>query len=354
MNSQTTLKLSLLLLLLQFLFVKFVQAQSLNSSDSVKAVREALQMISFPDPSFKNAFSPPQDARAIADMGLEQVYEWEAVSFKMKDGGILFGRKYVANAKTTIVLLHGALSNGYYYNRMSGLLRTAGGAEVFSLDLRGHGQSSGKAGDVDYIGQYEDDLIEVVRAVKKEKPGNKIILAGHSMGGGIILRFAQRKDRPAVDGYLLFAPNLAHNSPAMRKASVTDEQSGEPFLKIHIPRSVGLHMLNQYGIHEYDSLHVMFYNLPDEVPLKNYTYRSTVSMAPDSFKDGLRAVDKPLLVIVGSEDEAFISAEYEPPVKAYTKGEVLVVDGATHNGIRHEKQAMTVISSWAKSYNFTE
>lgn len=60
-------------------------------------------------------------------------------------------------------------------------------AEVFAIDLRGHGKSDGKDGDVDYINQYADDLADIVSAIRKQKPKGKIIIAGHSMGGGVAL-----------------------------------------------------------------------------------------------------------------------------------------------------------------------
>jgi pimeloyl-ACP methyl ester carboxylesterase len=114
---------------------------------------------------------------------------------------------------------------------------------------------------------------------------------------------------------------------------------------------VGLYILNTLGIHSYDSLNVLFFNLPDEVPLRRYTYRSNLSNAPDDYKEGLRAIDKPLLVIVGSNDEAFIAKEYEPAIKSFSSGKVVIIEGATHNGIRHDKNAMETVEQWIKSLN---
>lgn len=74
-------------------------------------------------------------------------------------------------------------------------------------------------------------------------------------------------------------------------------------------------------------------------------------MAPEDYKDGLRAVDKPLLVIVGSEDEAFVASEYKPAITGYSAGEVVIIDGSTHNGIRHSSRAMETVKNWLKSNN---
>ena len=88
---------------------------------------------------------------------------------------------------------------------------------------------------MDYIGQYEDDLADVVTQVKFQKPNEKIIIAGHSMGGGISLRYAMRNDFPEVDGYLLVAPTIGHNNPTMRTAPLNADETAEPFLN-RVPR----------------------------------------------------------------------------------------------------------------------
>ena len=55
------------------------------------------------------------------------------------------------------------------------------------------------------------------------------------------------------------------------------QEKSEPFLKVHIARIIGLKMLNSVGVHDYDSLPVLFFNLPDESPIKKYSYRSNES-----------------------------------------------------------------------------
>jgi len=323
---------------------------SKSDPDSSK-ISEALKLINMPDPKFTASLSVIPDSAYLADLGFEQVYENEDRTFPLRDGGHIFAKKYPYNSKRTTILLHGIVSSSYTYNKMSGLLRNAAKAEVYATDLRGHGLSSGKPGDVDYIDQYSDDLADVILNIKKEKPENNIILAGHSMGGGICLRYAMRRNFPEVDAYLLFAPTLGHNAPTLRDESDEAGNSGEAFMKIHLTRIIGLWMLNSIGNHAYDSLNVLFFNLPDDAPLKKYSYRSNLSMAPADYKKGLRSVKKPLLVIVGSDDEAYIASEYEPVIKGYSDGEVAIIDGATHNGIRHDKEAMDLVKKWIGSLN---
>jgi alpha-beta hydrolase superfamily lysophospholipase len=166
------------------------------------------------------------------------------------------------------------------------------------------------------------------------------------MGGGIALRYAMKKDVQKIDGYLLFAPLLGHNAPTLPKPTASTDTVTEPFMKIHIQRIIGLIMYNSIGIHKYDSLPVLFFNLPKEMGFNKYTYRANASMAPDDYKGGLKAVKKPLLVIVGSKDEAFVASEFEPAVTKNSEGKVIIIDGATHDGILQNKKAMDEVKKW--------
>ena len=116
---------------------------------------------------------------------------------------------------------------------------------MIALDLRGHGKSEGKAGDIRYIGQYEDDVADVIAALRLQKPGSRIILLGHSMGGGIAMRYAATHEAPAADAYLLFAPHLGVKSATTRTEPPQGHASeGEAPLKLHLPRTIGLIILN--------------------------------------------------------------------------------------------------------------
>jgi len=339
---------ALLILAANLIISQHAFGQMEMPKDSASIVQEALARIHSPEPEFEKPLATTMDPQAFADLGFEQPNSFEEVFFEARDGETLFARHFSSESNTTILLLHGVLGESYLFNKMSGLLRQATGADVYALDIRGHGQSGGRPGDVDYIGQYEEDLADVVDQIKVEKPGHIIFIAGHSMGGGISLRYAMRDDFPEVDGYLLTAPTLGHINPTMRTESA---ETDEPFMKLHIQRMIGLSMLNSVGNHDYDSLNVLFFNLPANSPVTKYTHRSNMSNAPADYRDGLKAVNKPLLVIVGTEDEVIDAAKFETAIQQYSKGELLIVEGATHNGIRHSEEAMMKIKEWAELNN---
>lgn len=340
----------LLTVALQTMTVNCINAQDNRSNkkaiETMKIVEEAGKLINSPEPTFKPFQPQKMDDSQVAEMGFEQIYKSESLKFSMRDGKRLFARRFSFQSDTTVVLLHGVLSSSYLMNKTAGLLRDAVGAEVITIDFRGHGQSEGDGGDVDYIDQYADDVSDVISSVKKNKPNGKIIVAAHSMGGGIALRYAMKKDVQKIDGYILFAPLLGHNAPTLPKPAASAETTAEPFMKIHIERIIGLKMYHSIGIRKYDYLPILFFNLPKEMGFNKYSYRANASMAPDDYKAGLKAVKKPLLVVVGSADEAFVAGEFEPAVTKNSKGKVIVIAGATHNGVRHDAKAMDEVKKW--------
>jgi non-heme chloroperoxidase len=312
----------------------------------------AFVMILWGDPVFA---APPDISPAAleaAGISFEQPYPAAKRSFRMRDGTMLASQYLAASSKTTILYVHGVLGSSFPLNRSSGMLREAASAEVVAIDLRGHGASGGRPGDIGYIGQYEDDLGDVIRQIRATHPNRKIILAGHSMGGGIALRYAQRDGMPPVDGYLLFAPYLGWESPTTRKeAPPAEAKAGTEFLRIHLPRILGLKLLNAAGITAFNGLRTEFFNLPPELPLRSYSYRAMEGGAPGDYRAALAAVRAPLLVVAGSRDEAFKAEEYPAVVRDNLqdrrRGTVVIVPDATHEGVPHDARTMAAVSRWA-------
>ncbi|MEP1942110.1 MAG: alpha/beta fold hydrolase, partial [Sulfitobacter sp.] len=108
-------------------------------------------------------------------------------SLPMRDGYPLQLRTYGgADDVPLLVLVHGSGWHGLQFDSLGKALE--GHADVVAVDLRGHGTAPNRRGDIDYIGQFEDDLADLITAVAK--PNQKVILGGHSSGGGLVVRFA--------------------------------------------------------------------------------------------------------------------------------------------------------------------
>lgn len=231
------------------------------------------------------------------------------------------------------------------FNKSAQLLREVTGAEIITLDLRGHGRSGGTLGDVDYIGQYEDDLVDVLTDFQNQNPHKKIILAGHSMGGGIALRFAELDEKPDVHGYLLFAPHLGSKSPTMPQPDPETTEFAAAYSQLHLPRLIGIAMLNSIGLKSLNVQDTLFFNLPDTVT-HIYSYRALVNVAPLDYGKALSAINVPILVIVGSNDEAFVADAFPGAITSHSNGEVHIIDEETHPGIVDNQAAMEIIKQW--------
>lgn len=81
-----------------------------------------------------------------------------------------------------VLFIHGAggSSNAWYFQK--GPLKRS--MEVLCIDLPGHGRSPGSG--CDSIGQYRDAVYDLLN----ERPPDRYLIAGHSMGGAIGMSFA--------------------------------------------------------------------------------------------------------------------------------------------------------------------
>ena len=103
-----------------------------------------------------------------------------------------------------LILLHGS---GWYGQQFDALLPAlAKHAVVIAPDLRGHGPQAKLRGDVAYIGQLEDDIADLIDLYAR--PEQKIVLAGHSSGGGLAIRFLAGAHGDRVTSAILLAPFL--------------------------------------------------------------------------------------------------------------------------------------------------
>jgi non-heme chloroperoxidase len=261
-----------------------------------------------------------------------------------RDGAPLAVRVYGASGETVIVAIHGSSGRGRYFHPLARYLSERGAATVYALDLRGHGQSGGRRGDVDYIGQLEDDLADVVTVIRRERPTARIMLLGHSAGGGLAVRYAGGSSRPSVDGYVLLAPYLGP------EAATTKPNAGGWALP-DLPKIGELSAKATRGDVSGQDAIVLRFNQPaasaDPLQVLGYSFRMLVSLAPrrDVSRD-LSALRQPLLLLVGARDESFYPEQYEPTVSPHAKGTFTVLPDISHLGLVVNRRTAEVIETW--------
>jgi pimeloyl-ACP methyl ester carboxylesterase len=127
-----------------------------------------------------------------------------------------------APGDTTFVLVHGFLDFAYAWHEVAPLL----GAHAIAVDLRGHGDSDwiGPGGYYHFM-DYVADLDDVIRQLARER----VIVVGHSMGGGVAAYWAgTRPSRPAALALLegLGPPDQSGSELTARTAQWIDAWRG--------------------------------------------------------------------------------------------------------------------------------
>ncbi len=267
----------------------------------------------------------------------------ELKNFKARDGTPLAYRQYSSDSDKILILLHGAGWHSRYFLPLARFISSEGLAQVYTPDLRGHGLTPKRRGDVNYIDQLEDDLADLIAMIQKDNPSSMLIIGGHSSGGGLAIRFAGSQYGQKAYAYMLMSPFLKYNAPTTRINS-------GGFAMPYTGRIIGLAMLNSAGIHWFNYLTVIKFNMPerarDGTETLSYSYRLNSAYAPHDYEKDLSAISQPLLVVAGTKDEAMIYCQYEPVISQYTKVQVKLLQGVTHMGLVVGPEVRPVIKDW--------
>jgi non-heme chloroperoxidase len=134
-------------------------------------------------------------------------------TYAARDGAKLGYRVYEGGGAQVVVLIHGSSDDGAGMHPLAKTLRDAG-ASVYVPVVRGHG-NFGRNGDVDHIGQLEDDLADFV-AVLRPISNASFSLIGFSSGGGFVLRAIATPDEKLFDRFIMISPALPQGAPTIR------------------------------------------------------------------------------------------------------------------------------------------
>lgn len=268
-------------------------------------------------------------------------------SYPARDGTELAVRHYPAQSDTTLLLIHGSGYHSRYLGPLATALAAAGAANVYTPDLRGHGLAPTRRGDIHYIDQLEDDLADLVTQARKAYPGTRIIIGGHSSGGGLAVRFAGGAYGREADGYLLLAPYLGHDAPTTRK-----DAGG--WARPRLPVIIGLSILNRLGITALNGLTAITFDMPetarDGSETLAYSYRLNTGYAPHNYAKDLAAIDVPLLGIIGAADETGHPDKLEPTLTTHTSASVETLPGLGHLDLTAGQATTQAVTTWLQNH----
>jgi pimeloyl-ACP methyl ester carboxylesterase len=278
-----------------------------------------------------------QGAMAIDEEGKPDLSRFQA-----RDGTWLAYRLYPAGNGANdrlAILAHGSSGSSDEMNAIAHALAASGVAAV-AIDARGHG-ASGTRGDIAYLGQLDDDLVDLVAELRKSYPDAKLILVGHSAGGGFALRMAAGPDGALFQRFVLLAPYLGYSAPTNRPS-----EGAGLWAAPDIPRIFAIMILRQIGIDWPQSLPVIaFANAPgtSKFVTSHYTFRLLANYGPPrDWQAAFRKVAGRIDVIAGENDELMDAEAYKnvlPPLGA----RVTILPDVDHIGVVYKPAALDAL-----------
>lgn len=204
----------------------------------------------------------------------------------------------------------------------------------------------GRIGDCADADQIVRDLNRHLIDLRTKWPQARILLSGHSSGGGLICRFveyigrdSQKKLLDLVDGIVLMAPFVHWNYPA-------NTPTNDLYSVVHMPTV-------QASIRGEKHRYVLGFNIAgrrasDPWVVGKWTQEMTSAMAAYSPASFWRYCTVPTAYAIGGREELFdIDKARAEHAKATVPGPFVVIDDASHLGIRWHQELVDFMTRFA-------
>lgn len=249
--------------------------------------------------------------------------------YQARDGATLSYRAYPAagGADTIAIALHGSGTDSRYLAPLARSLARRGAAHVVTPDLRGHGPDPQRRGDVDDPAQLERDLAALAAHVEQRWDASRLVVVGHSSGGGLAARMAGGPHGELVDGFALLAPYLGHDAPSSRAGS-------GGWAHANVGRIAVIETLAAVGVDGLADHDVLRFRMPpaqrDGYETLAYTHRMMTALEPRDWRAALSDAPAPVLILAGTDDDAMRPRAYAERIAPATGARVALIDGAGH------------------------
>lgn len=267
--------------------------------------------------------------------------------FTASDGGQIAYRTYPGNDALHIVLIHGSACFGDQFHVLARHLSGEGTASVHTLDMRGHGQSTSQ---VDTYARYTRDVVEFTHKLHTQNPSRKIVVGGHSAGGGLVINIARGQDVAGVAGWLLLAPFVA-----------VDDKSVRPYFggwvrRFRRPKFVAVVIANALGIRRFNNSSLLSFNreafFHDPRFAREWPFNAIFGFGPgpkSSRKDIVQ--NAPVLLLAGDADNCFVAKEYPRALQEVAPdGKCRIVEGLGHWDLLVDGQALDICNGWLREH----
>ena len=261
-----------------------------------------------------------------------------------RDGASLAFRDYGGSDDKVLIIYHGSGTEGGYLDPLARRIAGAGIARIIVPNARGHYRTGPRRGDIDHIGQLEEDLEDLINQLKLDRSGISLYLAGHSSGGGFAARYAGLKYGRRLSGLILLAPYFGYRAPSSRKSS-------GGWVNVDTARIIQISYLNGTGDQSRNGETVLTFNMPPKVrtgaETLAYSFRLMTNFGSHSdFSEDIAGVGVPILVLAGAADGAMNSSAYAGMFADKADATVQILDGVGHLDIVSNAAALDRIASW--------
>lgn len=257
-----------------------------------------------------------------------------------RNGTKLSLREYGNGQEEAVILIHGSAGESLFMHPLARAFQEKG-AHVYVPDIRGHGLS-GRHGDIDYIGQLDDDFADLVDYIRKRQPNARITVIGFSAGGAFVLRLASGRYADIAQNYIMVSP-----------AIVDLRRPDEGWTKDYIGNIILAKLSNVFGYHGFDRLKAVQFSAPNDSgkTTTDYSYRLLMNFSALDYKTRLPRITKPISLYAGTEDEQFFARCYQSKLTPYNKAlKVTLVEGVAHIGMAIDPKMMNaLIAQWQGS-----
>ena len=284
--------------------------------------------------------------------------------FEMVDGIFLSALEVSESQSPCVIVLHlhaNSFTNIIYTSYARSL--ASNGAVVCLLNLRGNGSSEGSKGRVDYVGQLESDVHEVLKQLRDKYPNARVVLSGHSGGSAICLRYFNQFDTKDISGLILLAPIIQPHPEASRY-----DMPGSALLKFFKPRQYEKKELPEDKRGQLPKVFVFRIFLAWLIPLLrnittvefpkngevhkgrtfNFSYKTMKNYGIENYKKTFSDIQIPVFTSIGTDDDVTLPKFIDDLCFKYfgnqPNSEWHLIEGSNHSNIVRKSQKKVI--SW--------